>query len=156
MEPLKIKSNHFKDSRGYLIEVVPKNINKKFTYSIITQSKKNVLRGMHFNKKNNEEKLIYILDGKILDITINLNKGANFGKIFYNRLVKNDILFIPKGYAHGYLCLDGKNTILYLLNKKYSPKNNSGFFWKDKKFNIKWGIKKPILSKKDKNLQEHR
>ena len=74
MEPLKIKSNHFKDSRGYLIEVVPKNINKKFTYSIITQSKKNVLRGMHFNKKNNEEKLIYILDGKILDITINLNK----------------------------------------------------------------------------------
>ena len=156
MEPLKIKSNHFKDSRGYLIEVVPKNINKKFTYSIITQSKKNVLRGMHFNKKNNEEKLIYILDGKILDITINLNKGANFGKIFYNRLVKNDILFIPKGFAHGYLCLDGKNTILYLLNKKYSPKNNSGFFWKDKKFNIKWGIKKPILSKKDKNLQEHR
>ena len=110
---------------------------------------------MHFNKKKSEEKLVYILDGKILDITINLNKGKNFGEIFYNRLKKNDILLIPRGFAHGYLCLESKNTILYLLNKKYTPKNNSGFFWKNKKFNIKWGIKKPILSTKDKKLREY-
>ena len=155
MKPQKIKGTKYKDNRGFLIEVVPKKIKKKFTYSIITQSKKNVLRGMHFNKKKSEEKLVYILDGKILDITINLNKGKNFGEIFYNRLKKNDILLIPRGFAHGYLCLESKNTILYLLNKKYTPKNNSGFFWKNKKFNIKWGIKKPILSKKDKKLREY-
>ena len=136
--------------------MVPKKLNKRFVYSIITQSKKNVLRGMHFNKKHNEEKLVYILDGKILDVTINLNKGKNFGKIFYNRLRKNDILFIPKGFAHGYLCLDNKNAILYLLNKKYTYKNNLGFLWNDKKFNIKWGIRKPILSTKDKKLREYR
>ena len=155
MKPQKIKGTKYKDNRGFLIEVVPKKIKKKFTYSIITQSKKNVLRGMHFNKKKSEEKLVYILDGKILDITINLNKGKNFGEIFYNRLKKNDILLIPGGFAHGYLCLESKNTILYLLNKKYTPKNNSGFFWKNKKFNIKWGIKKPILSAKDKKLGEY-
>ena len=155
MKPRKIKGTKYKDNRGFLIEVVPKKIKKKFTYSIITQSKKNVLRGMHFNKKKSEEKLVYILDGKILDITINLNKGKNFGEIFYNRLKKNDILLIPRGLAHGYLCLESKNTILYLLNKKYTPKNNSGFFWKNKKFNIKWGIKKPILSTKDKKLREY-
>lgn len=155
MKPQKIKGTKYKDNRGFLIEVVPKKIKKKFTYSIITQSKKNVLRGMHFNKKKSEEKLVYILDGKILDITINLNKGKNFGEIFYNRLKKNDILLIPRGFAHGYLCLESKNTILYLLNKKYTPKNNSGFFWKNKKFNIKWGIKKPILSTKDKKLREY-
>ena len=128
MKPQKIKGTKYKDNRGFLIEVVPKKIKKKFTYSIITQSKKNVLRGMHFNKKKSEEKLVYILDGKILDITINLNKGKNFGEIFYNRLKKNDILLIPRGFAHGYLCLESKNTILYLLNKKYTPKNNSVFF----------------------------
>lgn len=155
MKPQKIKGTKYKDNRGFLIEVVPKKIKKKFTYSIITQSKKNVLRGMHFNKKKSEEKLVYILDGKILDITINLNKGKNFGEIFYNRLKKNDILLIPRGFAHGYLCLESKNTILYLLNKKYTPKNNSGFFWKNKKFDIKWGIKKPILSTKDKKLREY-
>ena len=155
MKTQKIKGTKYKDNRGFLIEVVQKKIKKKFTYSIITQSKKNVLRGMHFNKKKSEEKLVYILDGKILDITINLNKGKNFGEIFYNRLKKNDILLIPRGFAHGYLCLESKNTILYLLNKKYTPKNNSGFFWKNKKFNIKWGIKKPILSTKDKKLREY-
>ena len=155
MKPRKIKGTKYKDNRGFLIEVVPKKIKKKFIYSIITESKKNVLRGMHFNKKKNEEKLVYILDGKVLDITINLNKGKSFGKIFYNRLKKNDILLIPRGFAHGYLCLESKNTILYLLNKKYAPKNNSGFFWKNKKFNIKWGIKKPILSTKDRKLGEY-
>ena len=155
MKPRKIKGTKYKDNRGFLIEVVPKKIKKKFIYSIITQSKKNVLRGMHFNKKKSEEKLVYILDGKILDITINLNKGKNFGEIFYNRLKKNDILLIPRGFAHGYLCLESKNTILYLLNKKYTPKNNSGFFWKNKKFDIKWGIKKPILSTKYKKLREY-
>ena len=156
MKPLKIKSVIFKDNRGFLVEVVPNKIKKKFIYSIITQSKKNVLRGMHLNKKMDEEKLVYILNGRVLDVTINLNKGKNFGKIFYNRLKKNDILFIPKGFAHGYLCLSKKNTILYLLNKKYSSKNNSGFFWKNKKFNIKWGIREPILSNKDNKLGEYR
>ena len=156
MSPLKIKSKSYNDNRGYLIELVPKKIKKIFSYSIITHSKKNVLRGMHFNKKKDEEKLVYILDGKILDVTINLNKGKNFGKIFYNKLNKNDILLIPKGFAHGYLCLSKKNTILYLLSKKYSPKHNSGFSWKDSRFKIKWGIKRPILSIKDKKLEGYK
>ena len=54
----------------------------KFNYSIITESKKNVIRGMHYNKKMNEDKLVYILNGKIFDVTINLNKGKNYGKYF--------------------------------------------------------------------------
>ena len=152
MKPHKLKSKFFKDKRGYLIEIIPNKIKKKFNYSILTESKKNVLRGMHFNKKMDEEKLVFILKGKILDVTINLNKGKNYGKVFYFNLKKHDILSIPKGFAHGYLCLDKINTILYLLNKKYSYKNNSGFCWNDKTFNIKWKIKKPILSIKDGRL----
>lgn len=156
MRPIKSTCKQYKDIRGQLSEITPKKINKKFSYSILTESKKNVIRGMHFNKVMNEEKLLVILKGKILDVTINLNKGKNFGKIFYFKLKKNDILFIPKGFAHGYLCLRKKNTVLYLLNKKYSNKNNTGFCWNDKNFNIKWGIKKPILSMKDKFLKEYK
>ena len=156
MRPIKSTCKQYKDVRGHLSEITPKKINKKFSYSILTESKKNVIRGMHFNKVMNEEKLLFILKGKILDVTINLNKGKNFGKIFYFNLKKNDILFIPKGFAHGYLCLGEKNTILYLLNKKYSNKNNTGFCWNDKNFKIKWGIKKPILSMKDKFLKEYK
>ena len=156
MRPIKSTCKQYKDIRGHLSEITPKKINKKFSYSILTESKKDVIRGMHFNKVMNEEKLLFILKGKILDVTINLNKGKNFGKIFYFNLKKNDILFIPKGFAHGYLCLGKKNTILYLLNKKYLNKNNTGFCWNDKNFNIKWGIKKPILSMKDKILKEYK
>ena len=156
MYPVKYNSKFYNDKRGYLREIIPQKIKSKFIYSILTNSKKNVLRGMHFNKKMNEEKLIYVLDGKILDVTIDLNRGKNFGKIFYHNLKKNDILFIPKGYAHGYICLEKSNSILYLLNKKFSKSNNYGFIWNDKKFKIKWKIKKPILSKKDKNLKEYK
>lgn len=155
MYPKKYKSKLFDDNRGYLKEITPKIINSKFIYSILTNSKRNVLRGMHFNKKMNEEKLVYIIEGKILDVSVNLRKGKNFGKIFYNNLKKNDILFIPKGFAHGYVCLGKSNTVLYLINKKYSAKNNGGFIWNDKKFEIKWNIKNPNLSKKDKNLKEY-
>ena len=156
MRPIKSTCKQFKDARGYLSEIIPKKIKKNFSYSILTESKKNVIRGMHFNKRMNEEKLLFVIRGKILDVTINLNKGKNFGKIFYYNLKKNNILFIPKGYAHGYLCLEKQNTILYLLNKKYSNKNNTGFCWNDKNFNIKWRIKKPILSIKDKFLKEYK
>jgi dTDP-4-dehydrorhamnose 3,5-epimerase len=154
MLPKKIKKNIFKDKRGYLMEIVPKNFKKKFAYSILTESKKNVLRGMHFNKKMNEEKLLIILNGRILDVLVNLNKGKNFGNIFYYNLKKNDILFIPKGFAHGYYCYGEKNIILYLLSKKYCKNDSSGFFWSDKNFNIKWNVKKPNLSSKDKTLKE--
>ena len=115
MRPIKFICKQFKDPRGHLTEITSKKIKKIFTYSILTESKKNVIRGMHFNKQMDEEKLVFILDGKILDVTINLNKGKNFGTIFYNELKKGDILFIPKGFAHGYCCLNKKNSILYLL-----------------------------------------
>ena len=155
MKPIKFNSKLYKDNRGYLKEITPLNLKKKFIYSILTNSKKNVLRGMHFDKKFKEEKLVFVLDGKILDVTININKGKNFGKIYYNTIKKNDILFIPKGFAHGYLCLSNNNTVLYLLTKKFSKKNSSGFLWNDKKFNINWKIKNPILSYKDKNLSHY-
>jgi len=156
MYPIKYKSKLYNDKRGYLREVTPQKLNSKFVYSILTNSKKNVLRGMHFNKTMDEEKLVYILSGKILDVSVNLKNGKNFGKTFYNRLKKGDILFIPKGYAHGYICLDRSNSVLYLLNKKFSKINSHGFIWNDKKFKIKWKAKKPILSKKDKNLKEYK
>ena len=155
MKPIKFKIKLYKDNRGYLKEIIPLKLKKKFIYSILTNSKKNVIRGMHYDKRLEEEKLVYVLNGKIVDVTVNLIKGKNFGKIYYNLMKKDELLFIPKGFAHGYLCLGKKNTILYLLTKKFSKKNNTGFLWNDKKFNINWKIKNPILSLKDKNLNQY-
>ena len=153
MKPIKFKIKNFYDNRGFLTELMPNKIKLNFNYSIITFSRKNVLRGMHYNNTGRECKLIYILDGKIYDVLVNLNKGKNFGKVFYFTLKKNDLLFIPRGFAHGYHCLAKQNSILYFLNQKYKKKNNTGFSWDDKSFNIKWRTNKPILSNKDKNLK---
>ncbi len=156
MIPKKFSNKVFKDNRGHLKEIIPNIIKKKFVYSILTSSKKNVLRGMHFDKKLKEEKLVHVLEGNILDVTVNLNTGKNFGKIYYSELKKNETLFIPKGFAHGYFCIGYVNTIIYLLTEKYSPKESSGFIWNDKNFNIKWNVKKPILSYRDKNLKTYK
>lgn len=155
MKPIKFKINKFKDNRGILFEIFPKKIKLKFNYSILTVSHKNVLRGMHYNRKMDEEKIVVILDGSIFDVIIDLNAGKNFGKIYYHKLYKNDALYIPRGFAHGYSCIGIKNSILYFLNKKYSKENNYGFAWDDDYFNIKWNNRKPILSKKDKNLKNY-
>lgn len=148
----KIKLNKYTDSRGFLLELLPAIYKKKFSYSILTSSKKNVIRGLHYDKDLNEEKIIYVLKGKILDVCVDLKKGKNYKKIHYNYLKKEDSIFIPKGFAHGYRCIGKKNILLYFLSKNYNPKKNMGIIWNDKKLNISWKIKKPILSAKDKNL----
>ena len=149
MQPKKIKLNKFDDERGYLLELLPKELKNIFKYSIITSSKKNVIRGLHYDKFLNEKKLIYVLKGEILDVTVNIKKNK---KIYYNKLKKGDALFIPSKFAHGYKCIARENVLLYFLSKDYNPKNQKGIFWKDNKLKIKWNIKTPIISTKDKML----
>ena len=115
--PVKIKNDKFKDRRGYFQEIyLIKKLNLKIKFTAIAYSKKNVIRGLHFQLKNKQSKLIYVSNGKILDVAVNLNKNSkNFGKIFRYVLKEGDILFIPSFYAHGYECLSKKCTILYHL-----------------------------------------
>ena len=152
MFPKKIKLKKFIDKRGSLTELISRSIKKKFIYSILSTSKKNVIRGMHYDSDLKEEKLVYIVEGKILDVCINLIKGKNFKKKFYKNLKQGDAIFIPRGYAHGYRCYGKKNTLIYFLNKKYSKKKRKGIIWNDKNLKIKWKISKPIISKRDLGL----
>jgi dTDP-4-dehydrorhamnose 3,5-epimerase len=76
MYPKRIKLKKYKDSRGFLLELLPKRFKKKFYYSILSLSKKNVIRGLHYDKDFSEEKIIYVVKGKILDFCINLKKKS--------------------------------------------------------------------------------
>ncbi len=149
--PVKINQKLFFDKRGYFQEIYLKkifNLNIKFT--AIAKSKKNVIRGLHFQLKDRQTKLIYVSDGKILDVVINLKKKSkNFGKVSKFILKEGEMLFIPDTYAHGYECLTKKCTILYHLEKYRNAKYESGIQYNDKKLKIKWHTKKPILSIRD-------
>ena len=152
--PVKINQKKFFDSRGYFQEIF---LNKKFNLNIkftaIAQSKKNVIRGLHFQIKNQQTKLLHVTEGKIIDVVINLKKNSkNFGKVSKFFLYEGDMLFIPKHYGHGYECLSNKCTVLYHLEKYRNAKYESGIIFNDKKVKSKWITKKPILSKRDQSL----
>ena len=151
-QPIKFKIKKFYDTRGFLGELhSKKRINLNFNHSIISSSKKNVIRGFHFRTKP-EYKILYIVKGRIKDFCFDL-KTKKINKFL---LKENDCLLIPPRYAHGYECLGKENIVIYFLSRPYNPKLQSGIFWKDKDLNIKWSIKKPIISKKDKNLPSYK
>ena len=154
LTPKKIYQKQYFDKRGYFQEIFLKrkfNLNIKFT--AIAKSKKNVIRGLHFQKKNQQSKFLYCIEGKILDVVINLKKKSkNFGKVSKFILNEGDILYIPKHYAHGYECLTKRCKILYHLEKYRDSNNESGIKFDDKKIKSKWITRKPILSKRDNSL----
>ena len=152
--PLKIRQLKYFDNRGYFQEIfLNRNLNLNVKFTAVAKSKKNVIRGLHFQKINQQTKLIHVIEGKILDVVINLKKNSKyFGKVSKFLLNEGDILFIPKFYGHGYECLSKKCKILYHLEKYRDAKNESGISFKDKKIFKKWKTKKPILSKRDKTL----
>lgn len=122
----------------------------KFTAT--AKSRKNVIRGLHFQIKNKQTKLLYVVDGRILDVAVNLNrKSKNFGKVYKFTLNAGEMIFIPNDYAHGYECLSSKSTVIYHLDKYRDSKNESGIIYDDKNLKIKWKTKKPILSLRDQN-----
>ena len=119
-------------------------------------SKKNVVRGLHIQRKKPQGKFVTVLKGKIFDVALDLRKNSKtFGKVFKCILSeKNDkSIYIPPGFAHGFCSLDKENYVIYSCTKYRDKKNEIGIYYNDKSLNIKWPTKNPILSKKDqKNL----
>ena len=148
------KGKKFTDKRGWLRETFKENyFGKKMVFSITSKSKKNVLRGLHLQTKKSQDKLITCLKGKILDVAVDLRRNSKtFGK--YHKVIiseKNSkSFFIPKGFAHGFLGLDKENIVTYSCSNYRDKDSEVSIRWNDKKLKIKWGISKPILSKKDK------
>ena len=152
-KPFLLLSKRFYDNRGFFQELyLKKNFNTNANFTAIAHSKKNVIRGMHFQLKNKQTKVITVLFGKILDISVNLKKDSkNFGKKYYFLMKEGQSVYIPKHFAHGYECLSKNATILYHLDNYRDANNESGLPYNDKELRIKWKTKKPILSARDKN-----
>ena len=151
---LKQKNNF--DSRGSLREIFNKKIlKKKFVFEYCTTSKKNALRGFHFQHKFQQAKYVNVIKGKILDYVIDLRKNSKtFGKTF--KIILSDknclSLYIPEGFAHAYYSYEKINIIYYKLTNYYKPQFESGINLMDVDLKIKWPKQKFSISKKDKKL----
>ena len=142
------------DKRGFLRELFEqKKFKKKFIFDYFSVSRKNVVRGLHIQLKNPQAKLITVITGKIFDVVLDCRKeSSTFGKYFTINISANDniSLYIPEGFAHGF-CSLANDTVLYYKNSNYrNKKYETGILWNDKDLKIKWPIKKPIISSKDK------
>lgn len=150
---IKIKGVNFYDSRGLFREIFKKNlIKKKFIFWCISKSKKRVLRGLHIQRKIQQDIIVSVVKGKIFDVVVDLRKNSKtYGKHCVNILSEKNStsLFIPAGFAHGFCSLEKENIILYGITNYRSKKNEVGILWNDRRLKIKWPIKNPLLSKKD-------
>ena len=150
-----IKTKMFFDNRGFFKEVFRNNLIKKnFKFDVMSSSKKNVIRGLHIQTKKPQAKVITVVFGKIMDVAVDLRKNSKtFGK-YYSLIIseKSEYSFyIPEGFAHGFLCLSDKCIVHYKCSEYRHKESETTLNWRDQKVKIKWPIKKPILSKKDKN-----
>jgi len=144
--------NHY-DSRGFFREIYKKkNLKKKFIFWCVSRSKKNVLRGLHIQRKKKQDIFVSVLKGKIFDVVVDLRKNSKtFGKYSTNILSQKNALslFVPSGFAHGFYSLEKENIILYGITDYRSQKHETGINWNDRFLKIKWPTKKPKVSLKD-------
>lgn len=150
----------FEDERGFFMEVYKKEdfkkigINTEFIQENHSKSRFGVIRGLHFQRKPYEQaKLIRCVRGIIYDVIVDIRPNSStFGKWIsiilseYNKY----ILYVPRGFAHGFAVLSDYAEVVYLVDNKYMPEYECGIIWNDKDLKINWPIDNPILSEKDK------
>ena len=149
----------FEDARGYFFESYSKQdlsaagIDAEFVQDNQSQSQKNVLRGLHFqNPPFAQGKLVRVLKGAVLDVAVDIRKNSpTYGKHFSIRLDEKNktMLFIPPGFAHGFLTLEDNTVFFYKCTNFYKKEAEETILWNDADLGIDWGVNKPVLSEKD-------
>lgn len=156
-----VKPKAFLDERGFFIETYKKSefeangITDEFIQDNHSKSTKGVLRGLHYQTNpKTQAKLLRCTNGKILDVAVDIRKNSpTFGQWVAEILSEENkhMLYIPEGFAHGFVVLSEVAELLYKTSHEYSPQNDCGIFWNDPAIGIDWGLDfEPILSEKDK------
>jgi dTDP-4-dehydrorhamnose 3,5-epimerase len=155
MNPILINLNSYKDERGEFYESYKDILLKQYyiDFNMIQEntciSNKYVIRGFHFQKEpHSQAKLLQVLNGKIIDIVINLETNEILKYVLDSK--EKQLLYIPKGFAHGYGVLEDNTIVSYKTDNIYNKESEDGF--NPYSLNIDWGINDPIISEKDNNL----
>jgi dTDP-4-dehydrorhamnose 3,5-epimerase len=158
-----IEPTVFGDERGYFLE----SYNQKKFEEVVgeisfvqdneSKSSKGVLRGLHFQKPPFEQaKLVRCIEGEVLDVAVDIRKNSKtYGEqvaVLLSGENKRQ-LFVPRGFAHGFLVLSDTATFAYKVDNRYAPEFDAGIRWNDKKLNIQWGIEDSIVKVSEKDAE---
>jgi dTDP-4-dehydrorhamnose 3,5-epimerase len=154
-----IRPKVFSDPRGFFFESYHQGkfadlgVSNHFVQDNHSKSVKGTLRGLHYQLKYPQAKLCRVIQGEVFDVAVDIRKGSpSFGKwvgVILSAENKEQI-YIPKGFAHGFLVLSETAEFLYKCGEFYHPEDEMGVAWNDPEIGINWGIADPILSNKDK------
>jgi dTDP-4-dehydrorhamnose 3,5-epimerase len=159
-----IEPTLFGDDRGYFLESYNKKEFEKaigeisFVQDNESKSSKGVLRGLHFQKPPYAQaKLVRCIEGKVLDVAVDIREGSEtFGQHVTVELTGENKkqVFIPRGFAHGFLVLSESAIFAYKVDNSYAPTHDAGIRWDDSMLNIQWGVneREVLVSEKDANL----
>ena len=148
----------FEDERGYFFESYKTPIFKSnelpinFVQDNEVKSTKRVLRGLHYQLNRPQGKLVRVVSGSILDVAVDIRKGSpTFGQseIVHLTAENNKMLYIPEGFAHGYLVTSSESIVVYKCTDIYDPNDQYGIIWNDETIGVDWMYDSPILSEKD-------
>ena len=154
-----IEDFQFEDNRGLFVKPFSwlfdnyKSLNFQINEIYYSISKKNVIRGMHFQKPPMAHtKLIYITSGQITDVLLDMRKSSSKFKTFIELSLKanENALLVPPGIAHGFLSIEDGTTVVYNQSSPYSIDHDDGILWNS--FGYNWDVDKPIISKRDQLL----
>jgi dTDP-4-dehydrorhamnose 3,5-epimerase len=161
-----IKPSVYTDERGFFFESYnvqrydSQAVSCNFIQDNVSLSQKGTLRGLHFQfPPYQQAKLVYVLAGSALDVVVDIRRNSPTYGAHYALLLSaaNFLqLFIPEGFAHGYLALEDNTLVCYKCNQYHHPEVEGGLSWNDPDLQIDWNISDPILSEKDKKFQPFR
>ena len=148
-------SKNIFDNRGLFRELfIKKKTKNNLIFIVTSKSKKNVIRGLHMQTKKQQGKFVSVVKGKILDVCVDCRKNSKtFGKHYKVILSEKNAksIYIPAGFIHGFLGLEQENIVVYGCTNYRDKNSEIGVKWNDDNLKIKWPIKRPIMSNKDKN-----
>jgi dTDP-4-dehydrorhamnose 3,5-epimerase len=155
---LLLKPDLYKDKRGLFLESYRKSLflehglDIDFVQDNLSSSRRNAIRGLHYQIVNPQDKLIMVMQGKVLDVAVDLRRSSpTFGK-HVRRVISDENrhqLFIPKGFAHGFSVLSEEALVYYKCSDYYNPNGERGLLWRDPELDIDWQVKDPVISEKD-------
>jgi len=155
-----IKPRIFEDPRGFFCEIYNRDryqsqgIEVDFVQDNYARSTRGVLRGMHYQIKHGQAKLVWVPQGEVFDVVVDLRKDSpTFGEWdgFALSSKNKHQLFVPTGFAHGYCVTSKTADFTYKCSDFYYPEEEGGLIWNDPKVGIEWPIEDPVLSEKDQN-----
>ncbi len=161
-EVILVEPQTYNDERGSFAETYKLSdfkqigIDNHFVQVNRSLSKKNVLRGLHYQlNPMSQGKLVQVTVGEIFDVAVDIRKGSPYYKKWVSEILSSEnkkMLYVPEGFAHGFCVLSGHAEVIYYCTKEYAPGSDRGIVWNDSALNIDWPVKNPILSEKDSQL----